>query len=299
MGAYDSHSNLANSGQGTPYPLADCSNRKIFIRRNTFQMATSIVIRDAPSTAPWLVMVHGMSQDHRIFDEQVAAFRQQFRILMIDLPGHGLAADVGGPYGHLEFARHVHAEMRTHFSSGAHYWGTHTGTAVALLIALADPNIFDSLILESPVMPGRNVPVVVFEIERARKIARSEGTAAAVEAWWSKACWFDYMKANPEDCRAEKHHAIVLDFKAGPWMDDKSTAPVADVSRVLAKLSIPTLIYNGDHDHPDFLEEAERLARVLPQAQRWITPNAGAFPAWERPDRVNAHAGMFLAEALQ
>lgn len=262
-------------------------------------MVASIVIPGAPSNAPWLVMVHGMSQDHRIFDAQVAAFRQQFRILLIDLPGHGLAADIDGPYGHMEFSRHVYAEMRNHISSGAHYWGTHTGTAAALLIASAEPDIFKSLIIEGPVMPGRNVPVVLSEIERVRKIARSEGATAAVEAWWSKACWFDYMKANSEDCRADQHHAIVSDFKAGPWMDDMAPAPVEDISQILLTISIPTLIYNGNADHPDFLAEAERLKRVLPQAQRWVTPNTGGFPAWERPDSVNARVGKFLAEVSQ
>lgn len=262
-------------------------------------MATSIVTGASRSNSPWLVMVHGMSQDHRLFDLQVAAFRHQFRILLIDLPGHGLAADIDGPYGHKEFARHVQAEMRNRISSGAHYWGTHTGTAAALLIASAEPRMFKSLVLEGPVMPGRNVPVVVAEIERVRKIARSKGAAVAVESWWSKACWFDYMKANPEECRVDLHHAIVSDFKARPWMDDKAPAPVEDIAGILAKLSIPTLIYNGDNDHPDFLEEAKKLARILPQAQRWVTPNAGGFPGWERPESANARVRKFLAEVSQ
>lgn len=262
-------------------------------------MVSAIVMEDARFDAPWLVMVHGMSQDHRIFDAQVAAFRPRYRILLIDLPGHGLAADIDGPYGHMEFASHVHAAMRNHITSGAHYWGTHTGTATALLIASLDPKIFKSLILEGPVMPGRNVPVVVSEIERVRKIARSEGATTAVEAWWSEACWFDYIKANPVDCRADQHLAIVSDFSARPWTDEKTSARVDDVSPFLATLAIPTLIYNGDADHPDFLAEAERLTRLLPQAQRWVTPNAGGFPAWERPDSVNAHIGKFLAEVSE
>ncbi|MGI9521060.1 MAG: alpha/beta fold hydrolase [Hyphomicrobiaceae bacterium] len=262
-------------------------------------MATSIMIETAPSNSPWLVMVHGMSQDHRIFDEQVKAFSGRFRILLIDLPCHGLATDIDGPYGHVEYARHVHTEIRKHISTSVHYWGTHTGTAAALLIASAEPVIFKSLVLEGPVMPGQNVPAVVSETERAREIARSKGAPAAVEAWWSKACWFDYMKKSPKDCRANQHQTIIADFRAGPWIDRKAPAPVKDISGNLEQLSIPTLIYNGTYDHLDFLEQAERLVRILPQAQRWLAPNAGGFPAWERPDSVNERVGRFFYDVSQ
>jgi pimeloyl-ACP methyl ester carboxylesterase len=259
-------------------------------------MDLAIVIEGGRVDAPWLVMVHGMSQDHRIFDAQVAAFRSRYRILLIDLPGHGLAKHIDGPYGHMEFARHVRAAMRKHISSGAHYFGTHTGAAAGLLMAISETNLFKSLILEGPVMPGGNVPVVVSEFKRVRDLARSEGVAAAVDSWWSEACWFDYMKANPVDCRADQHRAIVSDFSARPWTDDKTPVPVDDVSRSLATLSIPTLIYNGNADHPDFLAEAERLTRLLPLAERWLTPHAGSFPAWERPERVNERITKFLDE---
>jgi hypothetical protein len=32
------------------------------------------LIREAPDTAPWMVMVHGMSGDHRVFSAQIDAF---------------------------------------------------------------------------------------------------------------------------------------------------------------------------------------------------------------------------------
>ena len=257
-------------------------------------MDSATVINDANSEAPWLVMVHGMSQDHRIFDEQVAAFRSDYRILLIDLPGHGNATGIDGPFGHVEFAHHVHRKMRKHVSSPVHYWGTHTGTAAGLLIAASEPRLFGSLILEGPVIPGRNAPIVVSEIARVQQVARSKGARAAVEAWWLDACWFDYMKANPIECRAAEHCAIVSDFSARPWTDEKMPAPVKLGPAALETLSIPTLIYNGDADHLDFLTEAQNLTGLLPNAQRWVTPAAGGFPAWERPDTVNARVAKFL-----
>ena len=50
-------------------------------------MVSAIVVNGAAVSKPWMAMVHGMSQDHRVFSAQVEAFKPHFRILLIDLPG--------------------------------------------------------------------------------------------------------------------------------------------------------------------------------------------------------------------
>jgi len=62
----------------------------------------------------------------------------------------------------------------------------------------------------------------------------------------------------------------------------------------LPAIDVPTLIYNGAHDVADFLETAEFLESRLPRARRATIPDAGAFPAWEFPDRVNRLVADFL-----
>ncbi|MBC8240859.1 MAG: hypothetical protein H8E30_10340, partial [Alphaproteobacteria bacterium] len=51
-------------------------------------------IHEPGAKSAWLVMVHGMSQDHRVFSAQVEAFKDRHPILLIDLPGHGLSAGI-------------------------------------------------------------------------------------------------------------------------------------------------------------------------------------------------------------
>lgn len=89
-------------------------------------------IDNAGPEAPWLVLVHGMSQDHRVFDAQVTAFRRTHRVLLVDLPDHGLAADVGGPYGHVEMGGHVADALTDAGAAAVRFWGTHTGATLGL-----------------------------------------------------------------------------------------------------------------------------------------------------------------------
>ncbi|MCZ6629044.1 MAG: hypothetical protein O7E56_12545, partial [SAR324 cluster bacterium] len=68
-------------------------------------------VTDAGPARPWLTLVHGMSQHRRVFSAQVAAFRESYRLLLVDLPGHGLSSSLPGPYGLEEYARSVRAAL--------------------------------------------------------------------------------------------------------------------------------------------------------------------------------------------
>lgn len=257
-------------------------------------MASRIVVEEATRTRPWMVMVHGMSQDHRVFSSQIDAFGPHYRILLIDLPGHGLASARGGPFGPVEFANHMNLELNGHGVEKAIFWGTHTGASAGLLLAAMHPNRFQRLILEGPVVPGKNPPVVVEAIEKARKEALNESVAVAITGWWETGCWFEHMRAHPESCRAAEHLAIIRDFGGRPWLDDQPPKPVEDIGALLAGIRIPVLIYNGIADHEEFLGASGYIASLLNDAQRASVPHSGGFPAWENPKAVNSLVADFL-----
>ncbi len=252
-------------------------------------------VLEAGAAAPWLVMVHGMSGDHRVFSAQVAAFKARYRILLIDLPGHGLSSGVPGPFGHAELAAHVGGALADAGVAECHYWATHTGTALGLLLATERPGRFHSMILEGAVKPGHAMPSVDRELKRARDTARTAGVPAALKQWFDEAAWFDVMRAHPQACRAAAHWAIVASFSGGPWLDTGAAAPVAPLDGRLASLDVPVLLYNGEHDLGDFVDVADRLEALLPRVRRATIADAGGFPAWEFPARVNRLAEDFLS----
>ena len=252
-------------------------------------------VLEAGAEAPWLVMVHGMSGDHRVFSAQVEAFKARYRILLVDLPGHGLASDVPGPFGHNELAAHVAGAMADAGVAECDYWATHTGTALGLLLATERAGRFRSMILEGAVKPGHVMPSVERELRRARDTARTAGVAEARRQWFDEAAWFDVMRGRPKECRAAAHWAIVSAFSGAPWLDTGVAAPVSPIDGRLASLDVPVLLYTGAHDIDDFVDVADRLEALLPRVRRATIPDAGGFPAWEFPDRVNRLAEDFLA----
>ena len=254
-------------------------------------------IASSDADAPWITMVHGVSQDHRVFDRQVDAFRERYQLLLIDLPGHGLSSDLPGPYGLREFASSIHSTLQAADVTQCHFWGTHIGAGAGLFLACGEPRLFRSLILEGPVYPGRALPSVTRAIADIKRVAEQDGIEAAREIWWRDGPWFSVMRARPKECRAAEQRAIIDDFTGRPWLDaGLAPQPFAPVDDLLAQLEIPVLIMNGEHDVAEFLDAAEALDALLPNCRRATIDKAGGFPLWEFPERVNDAVRTFLAD---
>jgi pimeloyl-ACP methyl ester carboxylesterase len=51
-----------------------------------------------PVRAPWVALVHGFSMDHCLFDEQVGVLAREFRVIVLDVRGHGLSKPLGAGF---------------------------------------------------------------------------------------------------------------------------------------------------------------------------------------------------------
>jgi pimeloyl-ACP methyl ester carboxylesterase len=252
-------------------------------------------ILDAGPAAPWLVMVHGVSQNRHAFSAQIPEFRGTHRLLLVDLPGHGLSSALPGPYGVEEYAASIAGAMDNAGVSDAVFWGTHLGAAAGLLLACRQSARFSALVLEGPVFPGRPMPGVSGVLAKVRETARAKGMAAARKVWWEEGGWFAVMRSRPRECRAAGQIAIVDQFEGAPWLDTGLIGPIPPPDDDLRLLGKPVLIMNGEHDLPDFVAAADELSALLPDCRRAVIAEGGGFPFWEFPDRVNAAVRTFLA----
>ena len=252
-------------------------------------------IETAGADKDWLVMVHGASQHLGIFCSQVEAFQGRYRILLIDLPGHGGSESIVGPYGLVEYAGSVRAVLDHIGVRRMHFWGTHTGAGVGLLLATGETGSrFKSMILDGAVLPGVDLPSVGAALSRARATARSGGIEAARREWFDTAGWFEVMRTNPTICRAAEHWSIIAGFAGGPWLDELQPEFIPSIEGRLSSVKMPILLINGEHDLADFSTIAKRLAALLPDARQYEVPRGGGFPLWEFPHEVNARVSDFL-----
>jgi pimeloyl-ACP methyl ester carboxylesterase len=104
------------------------------------------------------------------------------------------------------------------------------------------------------------------------------------------------MHARPQECRAVEQREMIDEFMGAPWWQTNlAVHPVTNVDQKLARLEMPVLIINGEYDGADFISSAGALAALIPHCQREMIDDAGGFPLWEFPDRVNDVVRRFLA----
>ncbi len=243
---------------------------------------------------PWLTLVHGFSQNRHYFEPALPHLAGKVQLLLVDLRGHGESAGLPGPFGIEEYADDLEQVLAAEGVERTHYWATHTGTAVGLVLALRQPELFGRLVLEGAVLPGFPMPRTSELQARASGVARSHGVPAALEDWFEHADWFAEMNDHPLETNASGQRQLVNEFSGSPWLSDLAPRPVTDVRSRLAEIHGRTLIYNGAVDLEEFEQGAAILEVELPNAERIVIPGAGGFPLWEKPNTVIPAVVKFL-----
>jgi pimeloyl-ACP methyl ester carboxylesterase len=62
----------------------------------------------------------------------------------------------------------------------------------------------------------------------------------------------------------------------------------------LSDVRAPTLVAVGEHDKPDFLAIADRLAREIPNAEFAVISGAGHLPSLEQPEATQELVSTFM-----
>jgi pimeloyl-ACP methyl ester carboxylesterase len=110
------------------------------------------------SGAP-LVLIHGFQDSHRIWARVAPLLADDFRVLMLDLPGSGLSDRPDAPYTLTWYARMLIAWMDAVGLTHAHICGHSFGGGIAQWMLIEDRNRIDRLALVSPGGFGREVGI--------------------------------------------------------------------------------------------------------------------------------------------
>src|ERR1700719_981653 len=94
---------------------------------------------DGPEGAPWLILSNSLMTNLSMWDEQVTALKDRYRILRYDQRGHGGTDAPAGPYNFDLLAADVIALMDALAIKRAHFAGISMGGMTALLLAQRHP----------------------------------------------------------------------------------------------------------------------------------------------------------------
>jgi pimeloyl-ACP methyl ester carboxylesterase len=258
------------------------------------------VSQDGPHDAPALVLIHGLGASTRWWDRVVPMLAGSYRVIRIDLLGHGRSAKpAGGGYAIPQQAHRVGQALDRlgvkHAILVGHSTGGYVATALAeqrgdLVTALAlidtGPRM-DAFISDGFVGKLVDVPVVGQLLWRLRTdgiIRRGLSTAFAPG--------FNAPQQLVDDTRAMTYHALTATSHASD--DYLKQRPLPDRLALLGK---PLLVIFGEQDQR-WRSSSAALYHALAGARVELIPEVGHSPMLEDPPRTAALLLTFASSVL-
>ena len=240
---------------------------------------------------PLLIFVHPAFADHRAFDQQIYHFSQTYRVITVDLLGHGLSRFNGGRDKIDASAEHLCAIMDAEGYPHAHLAGVSMGSLVAQHVALLHPERVASL----TVVGGYDINADNPEIQKAQ---RGEAFKWMLRGLLSMNSFRRYVASvsllKPEE--QAKFYEMAQGFHFRSFMAMQGLGKVVQ-KRTGVQRSYPLLLVCGDHD----LELAQRQARAWhaadPETELVLIKDAGHCANMDQPEAFNAALAASLARA--
>jgi pimeloyl-ACP methyl ester carboxylesterase len=238
---------------------------------------------------PSLVLVHGLGGAASNWVELTPALTESYRVLALDLPGHGGSSPLPAAPSLTPFADVVAAVADRETLLPAAVVGHSFGGLVGLRLALRRPEAVRALLLASAAgissgTRAREVAVTALVLARpARLVAPFRRLVAELE-WLRYPVFGFFVVSDP----AALSPAAVDGFLAGPALHTDvlsgGRALVADDPRIdLDRVRCPCLVLAGARDRMVPVADAIEYARRL-RAPLRIVPDCGHLVIGERPD---------------
>lgn len=249
-----------------------------------------------------VVLLHSSASSSRQWQALAAQLQPQYRVMPIDLHGHGRQADWRGD-SPLTLADEAALALPLLPPEGAHVVGHSYGAAVALKLATLAPRSVRSLSVYEPVLAAwlvdddaqspaaREFLAVGAFVDRA--LARGEHELAAwhfVDYWSGPGAW---AAMSPERRAGVAQRMPAVGAHFGALLGERMLSPLA-----LAALTMPMLVLHGEGTRASTRRIAQLLRAVLPQARHEALNGVGHLGPMTHAAEVNACIQGFIERRL-
>jgi 3-oxoadipate enol-lactonase len=236
-------------------------------------------------TAPVVCMTHSLASDGGMWAEQVPALLGGgFRVLRIDMRGHGGSDPLSGSYTMYELAADVAAVLDALTMPKVHYIGLSIGGMIGQAFALDHPSrLLSAMWCDTiPQTPPGSTQVW----EDREKIVRDAGSLlpladVTVERWLTDAV----KTRNPS--RYRQIRDTIVGTTAAGYLGCTAAIRNYDFVPRLPSVTIPVLVVCGADDAGTPPEANRRIASLVADGRYEQIASARHFPNVEHPETFN------------
>jgi pimeloyl-ACP methyl ester carboxylesterase len=219
-----------------------------------------------------LLLIHGFSGTGGAWQPVRDALAAKFRLILVDMRGHGRSTNPGGTFTHRQSARDMFALLDALGIRSVKAMGISSGGMTLLHMATQQPDRIEAMAL---------IGATIYFPEQARAVMRKTDPdnipPAALERWRKQ-----HVRG---DEQIRQLRTNFRDFKDS-YEDMNFTAPL------LSTIKARTLIIHGDRDEFFPVNIPVEMYRSIPRSFLWILPNGGHVPVF------GPAKDLFVATAL-
>jgi 3-oxoadipate enol-lactonase len=240
---------------------------------------------------PWLVFSHSLACSTRMWDGQIAAFKDRYRVLAYDTRGHGQSAAPKGEYTLEGLADDLHALLQHLKIQKPHFAGLSMGGMIGQTFALKYPGVLASLTLADTTSRYPAEAAAAWQ-ERIR-VAETKGMEPLLQATLER--WFTEPFRNNKKEDVGRVAAQILKTPVPGYVGCCHAIPKINVTARLKEIKLPALVICGEQDPGTPPAMAREIQQNLPGAQLALIPQAAHLANIEQPEAFNRALGGFLS----
>ena len=242
---------------------------------------------------PPVVFLHAFPLNRTTWAPQVADLSERYRVVTIDLRGHGESDAPMWRYTLDVFAEDVHGLLEHLGIARATFAGLSMGGYILFALYRKYPALFQALVLADTRATADTPDAKAARFSMAQ-IAYRRGASAIADLMLPKLL-------SPAAC---EHRADLRDHVRGIITGNQVSGIVGDLmameerpdsSPLLPTISVPTLVIAGDEDLASPPEEVKSMADQIPGSTFVRIPRAGHLSNMENPGAFNAALLSFLS----
>ena len=248
-------------------------------------------------SGPAVVLIHGYTDNARDWVPMLPYLSKRFRLILVDIRGHGQSSKPECCYTRLDFAYDIKLLLDALGVQKADIVGHSLGSIIAQTFAEFWPMRTEHVVLISSTggpPPGapKKPPKFDFAAQIRKLKEPIDPDSPFMISWWASPTAVD-----PDFIRRQRHDAAAIPLRVWIAVLDQGLPGdiiYADLQSTLPHLTAPTLLIWGSND--PIMEEPVRttLRDALPKAQVKVFEGLGHNPFWEDPIGVAKVINAFL-----
>jgi pimeloyl-ACP methyl ester carboxylesterase len=248
-----------------------------------------------------VMLIHGSNASLHTWEPWVALLGKHYRIISLDLPGHGLTGvNPAGVYDNQSYVAVVDALLNKLDIAKAVIGGNSMGGGVSWMYALAHPEKTEALLLVDaggqPQARSGNLPIG-FRLMRMPVIKEAARVIAPRSIFESSINTTMSVKSKIDDRLIDRY----WELNRYPGNREATMKRFGDpgsrnygTKETLAAIKVPVMIMWGEEDNLIPVSSAKWFAEAIPGAKLVIYPKVGHIPMEEIPERSAADVKAWL-----